>query len=88
LFIDGCFWHGCPAHGSRITKANPAYWTQKIKMNQARDAETDALLALSGWLVIRAWEHEDPAVVAAAVLRAVKDRRKTPAKPMEYRQID
>src|SRR5689334_20774586 len=41
VFIDGCFWHGCPEHGSRKTKANTAYWSDKIARNQARDASTD-----------------------------------------------
>lgn len=75
VFIDGCFWHGCPEHGRPRTKANPAYWSSKIERNRARDADTDARLDEAGWVVVRAWEHEDPAEVAALVAGVVKRRR-------------
>lgn len=75
VFIDGCFWHGCPDHGRPQTKANPAYWSEKMARNRARDADTDAKLAAAGWLVVRVWEHEDPAVVATRVAGAVRQRR-------------
>lgn len=73
VFIDGCFWHGCPEHSKRQTKANPEYWSQKIARNRERDAETDTRLASAGWVVIRAWEHqsaEEVAALAAAAVRA------------------
>jgi DNA mismatch endonuclease (patch repair protein) len=75
LFIDGCFWHGCPDHGQRATHANPDYWAGKIARNQARDRDTDHRLGQAGWLSIRAWEHEDPGSVAKRVAQAVKERR-------------
>ncbi len=59
VFVDGCFWHGCPDHFV-LPRTNVDYWTAKIDGNRARDAETDALLAGAGWTVIRVWEHEAP----------------------------
>lgn len=75
VFIDGCFWHGCPQHGSRETRANTTYWSDKIARNQARDASTDELLTRDGWLVIRVWEHEDPHEATDRIARIVQHRR-------------
>src|SRR4051812_43173262 len=58
-FIDGCYWHRCPIHGSE-PKANADYWTAKLDGNVQRDRRVDAALLAEGWTVIRAWEHEDP----------------------------
>lgn len=63
VFIDGCFWHGCPVHGTQPTR-NADYWTRKIEENRERDARHTAVLRDAGWTVIRAWEHETPASVA------------------------
>lgn len=71
VFIDGCFWHGCPEHGRRPV-ANSTYWSEKLSRNQARDADTDLQLAVAGWRVVRAWEHEPPAEVAARVAETVR----------------
>lgn len=59
VFVDGCFWHGCPKHGTQA-KANAEFWKNKIKRNQERDEETNKLLKKAGWTVVRVWEHEDP----------------------------
>lgn len=59
LFIDGCFWHGCPEHGE-VPRANADWWAAKIAKNTARDRQTDALLLKEGWSVIRFWEHVPP----------------------------
>lgn len=67
VFVDGCFWHGCPAH-SRPTKSNSGWWAEKIRANGERDADTVARLEADGWTVVRAWEHEDPVAVADGVL--------------------
>jgi DNA mismatch endonuclease (patch repair protein) len=75
VFVDGCFWHGCPQHGSRATHANPSYWSAKVANNQQRDRETDARLSAKGWLSLRIWEHEPPAEAAERVARAVTVRR-------------
>jgi len=70
VFIDGCFWHGCPLHGTS-PKANAEYWGPKLARNVERDLETTALLTASGWTVLRFWEHENPADVAALVERTL-----------------
>lgn len=74
VFIDGCYWHGCPLHGT-VAKTNPTYWAAKIARNRERDAETDVLLADSGWSVIRAWEHEPPMVTAKRIIALVRSTR-------------
>ena len=56
LFIDSCFWHGCPAH-CRMPSSNRPYWTQKIYRNRKRDLRVNKELRASGWMVIRIWEH-------------------------------
>jgi DNA mismatch endonuclease (patch repair protein) len=55
VFVDGCFWHGCPIHGTK-SKANAEFWANKIKQNQERDLDTTKRLETSGWKVIRVWE--------------------------------
>lgn len=57
LFVDGCFWHGCPEHGG-IPSANSEWWREKLLKNKSRDANTDEHLRGLGWRVIRVWEHE------------------------------
>ena len=59
VFLDGCFWHGCPEH-YRQPSTNTRYWSDKVEGNRRRDLETDACLAEAGWTVLRHWEHEDP----------------------------
>lgn len=76
LFIDGCFWHGCPQHGQRVPTSNAASWIAKMGRNRERDLDTDRRLAAAGWKVVRAWEHEAPATVAAAVAGLVRARRR------------
>lgn len=66
VFIDGCFWHGCPEHHT-VAKRNGEYWAAKVSGNVARDRETDTLLQAAGWKVLRFWEHELPGGVAAAI---------------------
>lgn len=56
--MDGCFWHGCPEHGT-WPKRNAEFWREKIERNVKRDRETDASLAEAGWLPVRVWEHDD-----------------------------
>jgi DNA mismatch endonuclease (patch repair protein) len=59
VFVDGCFWHGCPEHGTWPAR-NAEFWRQKIETNRQRDRDTDRRLAEAGWEVIRVWEHEAP----------------------------
>ena len=65
VFVDGCFWHACPEHGSRPS-VNQGYWSPKLVRNVERDRAADAALALAGWQVVRLWEHVplDDAVTA------------------------
>lgn len=79
LFIDGCFWHGCPEHGARPTHSNPTYWADKIRRNRERDHHTDTLLEAAGWISVRVWEHENPREVAERVTLVVSLRRKSAA---------
>lgn len=71
VFIDGCFWHGCPIHYVP-PRANASYWAQKVEANRVRDRDTDRRLDANGWLVVRAWEHEDSELVADRIEAAVK----------------
>jgi DNA mismatch endonuclease (patch repair protein) len=59
VFVDGCFWHACPAHGT-MPKANFDYWSQKLSRTLERDRETTARLERAGWTVLRFWEHQEP----------------------------
>lgn len=70
LFIDGCFWHGCPEHG-RVPASNVAFWTAKIKRNSSRDARDTGRLAEAGWTVVRVWEHESSESVLYKVRQAL-----------------
>jgi DNA mismatch endonuclease (patch repair protein) len=79
VFIDGCFWHGCPVHGTQ-SKANAVWWRDKIAGNRRRDEATRQVLEDAGWIVRRYWEHEDPEAVAedlTGLIRALQrsDRR-------------
>lgn len=73
VFVDGCFWHGCPDHHT-VSRTNPEFWADKVRRNRERDSETDLLLEQAGWQVIRAWEHEDPQDVASFVEEALQAR--------------
>ena len=74
IFVDGCFWHGCPEHAT-WPEANADWWRAKIERNRERDAETDRLLAEAGWHSIRIWEHEDPEEAVDLVATTVAARR-------------
>ncbi|WP_291184811.1 very short patch repair endonuclease [Dokdonella sp.] len=74
VFVDGCFWHGCPQHAT-WPKQNAEFWREKILANQRRDRDTDKRLRAEGWEVVRAWAHESPERVAAKVVSIVENRR-------------
>ncbi|MBT2449370.1 very short patch repair endonuclease [Streptomyces sp. ISL-43] len=73
VFLDGCFWHGCPQHATQ-PKANAEWWRSKLEKNMARDHETTTHLESIGWTVLRFWEHERPDDVARAITR-IKDKK-------------
>lgn len=66
VYVDGCFWHSCPEHGTR-PQANAEWWARKLDRNRERDRETDRVLREHGWQVVRIWEHEDPVAAADRV---------------------
>lgn len=74
VFIDGCFWHGCPIHGT-APKRNADYWGPKLAANVARDRDTDSRLSAAEWIVARFWEHESPTTVADAIERLARRGR-------------
>jgi DNA mismatch endonuclease (patch repair protein) len=74
IFSDGCFWHGCPEHGT-WPKSNAAWWRDKIEANRERDSDTDRRLANEGWLVLRVWEHEPAESAAIRIEDVVRTRR-------------
>jgi DNA mismatch endonuclease, patch repair protein len=75
VFVDGCFWHGCPDHARGVIRANAWYWPEKVASNQRRDRDTDDRLLGEGWLPVRIWEHEDPKEAAGRIRAAVFGRR-------------
>lgn len=70
VFVDGCFWHGCPEHAT-WPKQNAEFWRQKIEANRRRDADTNERLRRLGWTVLRFWSHESPAEAAQTVAHVV-----------------
>jgi DNA mismatch endonuclease (patch repair protein) len=72
VFVDGCFWHGCPKHG-RKPGSNRAYWLPKLRRNQRRDRAVTRALSKAGWHVIRLWEHDlaNPAQAGSRIIRAL-----------------
>lgn len=74
VFVDGCFWHGCPDHATWPT-SNAGFWRDKIETNRSRDRDSDARLVAAGWLPVRVWEHEDMELAADRIERLVRDRR-------------
>lgn len=71
VFVDGCFWHGCPEHGT-WPKSNVEFWREKIESNRRRDQDTNERLEAAGWVVIRIWEHEDPIKASELIAKVVR----------------
>lgn len=84
VFVDGCFWHCCPEHGSQPA-ANTWYWEPKLRRNVARDRAADAALGQAGWTVIRFWEHEP---VDSAVAEVVDVLARHPPRASHRRIAD
>src|ERR1700759_4370122 len=70
VFVDGCFWHACPEHGSK-PKNNEWYWSPKLVGNVERDQLNDTSLKLAGWTVVRLWEHVPVDEAVATVVSAL-----------------
>jgi DNA mismatch endonuclease, patch repair protein len=71
VFVDGCFWHRCPLHGSR-PKANTDWWQKKLEANVARDRRNDQALTAAGWHVLRFWTHEQVETMVEFIVREVR----------------
>jgi DNA mismatch endonuclease, patch repair protein len=71
VFVDGCFWHSCPIHGS-LPKSNAAFWRDKIETNMKRDEDTNERLSEIGWTPIRTWAHEDTHAAADRIEAVVR----------------
>lgn len=76
VFVDGCFWHGCPTH-TKPTKSNTLWWREKIDKNRVRDEATNVALRSAGWVVERVWEHEDPEAAADRIAILARELRAT-----------
>lgn len=72
VFVDGCFWHACPDHGTAPAR-NGSFWSEKLEGNRIRDADTDARLQEAGWIPIRVWEHECPGGAADRIEALLED---------------
>jgi DNA mismatch endonuclease (patch repair protein) len=71
VFVDGCFWHGCPKHGS-WPSANADWWREKIEQNRSRDRRSRAAIKRAGWQLVRVWEHEDPKRAATKIAKLLR----------------
>lgn len=82
VFVDGCFWHGCPVHSHKIG-TNEGYWGPKLEKNQERDKVKTAQLQGEGWVVLRFWEHElaNPDLLVEIIAKAVNEQKSPPSKP-------
>lgn len=78
VYIDGCFWHGCPAHAS-WPKNNGQWWKAKILANRDRDARSTAALEGQGWRVLRFWSHQEADFIAAAIIGVVRQKHQLSA---------
>lgn len=78
IFVDGCFWHRCPDHGT-APKNNSAWWAAKLDGNAERDRRTDRRLFALGWTPVHVWEHEDPIVAAEGIYQMWRQRTVLPA---------
>ena len=87
VFVDGCFWHSCPEHGS-LPAARREWWAEKLARTVERDRETNEALENAGWTVLRVWEHEDPDEAALRVVAALEALRgPRPARPAQVGEL-
>lgn len=86
VFVDGCFWHGCPKCG-HVPRSNTKYWSNKLERNQDRDKRITAELRASGWTVLRLWEHEIKSSPDQAIRRIKLHTKQLSSKRHRTRQI-
>lgn len=87
LFVDGCFWHGCPQHAT-TPKTNTSFWTAKILRNRERDKQVNRSLKKLGWQVLRLWEHQvrrDVDGLVVRIGRLLKGAKEPPSPPRGVR---
>ena len=77
VFVDGCFWHGCPQHYTGPV-ATAAFWAAKVARNAARDRDVDEALRRLGWTPIRVWEHEPHELALGRIRAALESARQPP----------
>lgn len=77
VFVDGCFWHRCPDHGTS-PRHNSEYWASKLERNVQRDRQVTTTLRDAGWLVVRLWEHVPRSEAADAVVDALRSAKPAP----------
>lgn len=82
VFVDGCFWHACPVHGTAPTN-NGQWWADKLARNVVRDRDTDAQLDAAGWTVVRIWEHQNMSHAATDISRLLSSGTKGDVMPGE-----
>lgn len=82
VFVDGCFWHGCPLHAT-WPKQNAEFWRAKIIANQDRDRDTDARLTACGWTVMRVWAHEQPSEAASRIAKIIAGAKSSAISQLE-----
>ena len=75
VFVDGCFWHMCPLHGT-LPRTNQEWWRTKLAANVTRDVRNRTLLESEGWQTIRVWEHEDPLSAAERIAETLMANRR------------
>lgn len=88
VFVDGCFWHGCPQHYIMPRTRHP-FWQDKLKTNVDRDAEQSLRLTRSGWRVVRIWEHEvmDDLEAAASIVASALNESEKSSHPAQHREV-
>ncbi|MDR1428540.1 MAG: very short patch repair endonuclease [Bifidobacteriaceae bacterium] len=75
VFLDGCFWHGCPEHYRPAIGRRKDFWADKIASNAERDRQTTRRLESQGWSVLRFWEHEPLDTVLGTLVETLRERR-------------
>ena len=78
VFIDGCFWHGCPIHHT-VARTNAAFWATKVARNRERDRDTNRMLVEADWITARFWEHQPTEEIVDRIVELVRPGSQTMA---------